>query len=241
MCGRFVMATPVAEIGRMFGVQERPNLQARYNVAPTQAVAVVRAGDEGGRRLDLMRWGLVPFWAKDAGIGSKMINARSDGLAEKPAFREAVRRRRALIPADGFYEWRTIGCGDRTEKRPLYFRRRDGLPLAFAGLWESWKGPKGGEALPEPMLTASIVTTDANATLREIHDRMPVVLPESDWDEWLSPDTGLERALSLLRPAADDLLEALPVSTRVNSVRNEGPELILPDAPPPPPAQGMLL
>jgi len=225
------MATPVAELGRMFGFAERPNLAARYNVAPTQEIATVQTrgdgdGDGEARQLTLMRWGLVPFWAKDLSIGSKMINARDDGLAEKPAFREAVRRRRCLIPADGFYEWQTV----EGRKQPLYIRRRDGRQLAFAGLWESWKGPKGEPPLAEPVLSATIVTTSANATLRPVHDRMPVILDEADWPLWLDVSASAGDALRLLRPAADDLLETVPVSTRVNSVRNEGPELILPEA-----------
>lgn len=235
MCGRFVLATPVAEIGRLFGVSDRPNLEARWNVAPTQTIAAIRhrpEGEEapsGPRQLVPMRWGLVPFWAKDAGIGSKMINARSDTLAEKPAFREAFRRRRALIPADGFYEWLAVGA----KKQPYYIRPRAAggsaaRMLAFAGLWETWRGPKGEPPLPEPLLTATIVTTDTNGTLSFLHDRMPVILDAADWDAWLDPATPLEKAQALLRPAPDDLLEAVTVSTAVNSVRNEGPDLIQP-------------
>ncbi|WP_119678126.1 SOS response-associated peptidase [Indioceanicola profundi] len=232
MCGRFVLASPVAEIGRVFGVAERPNLEARWNVAPTQTIATIRARSagedgeaaEGGRQLVPMRWGLVPFWAKDAGIGSKMINARADTLAEKPAFREAFRRRRVLIPADGFYEWQAVGG----KKQPYYIRPRNGGMLAFAGLWESWRGPKGEPPLPEPLLTATIVTTDTNRALSFLHDRMPVILDAGNWDAWLDPATPPQRLQDLLRPAADDLLETVPVSTAVNSVRNEGEELIRP-------------
>lgn len=220
------MATPVAELGRMFGFPERLNLAPRWNVAPTQEVPVLRAageGDEPGPHLVPMRWGLVPFWAKDAGIGSKMINARADTLAQKPAFREALKRRRAVLPADGFYEWRLEGG----KKMPLYIRRRDGLPLAFAGLWESWKGPKEAP-LPQPLLTATIVTTDANAPLRALHDRMPVILDPDGWRRWLDPATPVAEAEALLRPAPDDLLELIPVSTRVNSVRNDDAACIAP-------------
>lgn len=220
------MATPVAELGRMFGFPERLNLAPRWNVAPTQEVPVLRAagdGDEPGPHLVPMRWGLVPFWAKDAAIGSKMINARADTLAQKPAFREALKRRRAVLPADGFYEWRLEGG----KKMPLYIRRRDGLPLAFAGLWESWKGPKEAP-LPQPLLTATIVTTDANAPLRALHDRMPVILDPDGWRRWLDPATPVAEAEALLKPAPDDLLELIPVSTRVNSVRNDDAACIAP-------------
>jgi len=228
MCGRFVVATPVAEMGRIFGFPERPNLAPRWNVAPTQEIPVIRreVGDAGagdGRHLSMMRWGLVPFWAKDAGIGSKMINARADGVADKPAFREAYRRRRCLIPADGFYEWQALPGG---KKQPLYIRRRDGRPIAFAGLWECWRGPKGGAPLDHPLFTATIVTTDANTLMRQVHDRMPVILEEADWDHWL--DAGATGGEALMRPAAEDVLELFPVSTRVGSVRNDGPDLIQP-------------
>ncbi|ACI99003.1 SOS response-associated peptidase [Rhodospirillum centenum] len=245
MCGRFVMATPVAELARLFGVPERPNLAPRWNVAPTQEIAVIRArppSEEGDRcdgangtgkpgadprpaaRLVPMRWGLVPFWAKDAGIGARLINARADTLAEKPAFREALKHRRCLIPADGFYEW----SGAAGRKQPHYIRRRDGGLLAFAGLWESWHGPKGELPLDPPLLTATIVTTEANATLRPLHGRMPVILAEADRGRWLDPATPVGEALALLRPAADDLLGTVPVSPRVNAVRNDDAACIRP-------------
>ncbi|MFM2041701.1 MAG: hypothetical protein RLY86_277 [Pseudomonadota bacterium] len=225
MCGRFVLATPVAEIGRLFGTEERPNLPARWNIAPTLPIATIRAGEgqtgEARRELVLMRWGLVPFWAKDPAIGSRMINARADTLAEKPAFREAFRRRRVLIPVDGFYEWETDGKA----KQPHYIRARAGGMLAFAGLWESWRGPIASDP---PLLSAAIVTTEANATLRFLHDRMPVILDPADWPRWLDPTAPPDALQALLRPAADDLLETVPVSPAVNSVRNEGEALILP-------------
>lgn len=224
MCGRFVQATPVAELARMFGFAERPNLAPRYNVAPTQEIAVIR-GDEdaGGRQLVPMRWGLVPFWAKDLSIGAKMINARADGITEKPAFREAFRRRRALIPADGFYEWQTLDG----KKQPYYIRAANGEPLVFAGLWESWRGPKE-EPLEQPLLTATIITTDANEFMRGVHDRMPMILERGDWEAWLDRKSTAPDLASMLKPAAEELLVATPVSTRVNSVRNEGADLIEP-------------
>lgn len=220
------MATPVAELGRLFGFPERPNLAARWNVAPTQEVSVMRAaaeGEEPGLHLTTMRWGLVPFWAKDAAIGSRMINARADTLAEKPAFREAFRRRRALVPADGFYEWREEGG----RKMPLYIRSTDGRPLVFAGLWERWSGPKDAP-LEAPLVTVTIVTTDANTPLRSLHDRMPVILDDEGMRRWADPATPAAEAAALLRPAADDLLELVPVSTRVNSVRNDDAACIAP-------------
>lgn len=245
------MATPVAELARLFGVPERPNLAPRWNVAPTQEIAVIRArppagedgdGQEGAdhrpaAQLVPMRWGLVPFWAKDAGIGARMINARADTLAEKPAFREALKRRRCLIPADGFYEW----SGGAGRKQPHYIHRRDGGLLAFAGLWESWRGPKGEPPLDPPLLTATIVTTEANATLRTLHERMPVILPEGDHARWLDPATPPEQALALLRPAADDLLLAVPVSPRVNAVRNDDADCIRPLVAEDGPGEGRLL
>lgn len=232
MCGRFVQATPVAELARMFGFPELLNLEPNWNVAPTQDVAVVGRGEDGGRHLRTMRWGLVPFWAKDVGIGSKMINARADGIAEKPAFREAFKRKRLIIPADGFYEWQ---AGEGGKKQPLYFKPADGRPLAFAGLWESWKGPKEAP-LDKALFTTTIITTDANAFMRPIHDRMPMILEAGDWDTWLDPEADRDTLLSLLKPAREGGLVAVPVSTRVNSVRNQGPDLVEPVG-----AQGSLI
>ena len=180
MCGRFLLHAPVEVLQRAFGFAERPNLQPRYNIAPTQTVAIVRRKDDGGgRELALVRWGLIPSWAKDASIGGRLINARAETVAEKPAFRGAFRRRRALVPADGFYEWRKRE-GDRP-KQPLLIRRRDGQPFALAGLWEHWRGPEG------EVQTCTIVTTAANVVLAPIHDRMPVILDPASYDRWLDP------------------------------------------------------
>lgn len=226
MCGRFVLATPVSELQRAFGFADAPNLPARYNVAPTQDVAVVVAAEGGGRSLAAMRWGLVPFWAGDPSVGSRMINARGETAAEKPAFRAAFRQRRCLVPADGFYEWEVAGKA----KRPVLIRRRDRAPLAFAGLWEVWRGPKGGPALEVPLRTVTIVTTAANDDLRHLHDRMPVILDAAGQAEWLDPATTAEAAAGLVRAAPVGLLDTLAVSTRVNSVRNDDPSLIEPEA-----------
>ena len=224
-----LLTTPVSELQKLFQFPEAPNLAQRWNIAPTQDIAAVRRdGDE--KHLALLRWGLVPHWADDPSIGSRMINARAETLADKPAFRTAFRQRRCLIPIDGFYEWKALEGGKR--KQPYAIRRRDRAPLALAGLWESWPGPKG-QPLPQPMQTAAIVTTTANAVLRPLHERMPVVVAPEDWDLWLDPAAPVPMVQGLLRPAPDADLEAYPVSTPVNSVRNADQSCIVPfDAPP---------
>jgi putative SOS response-associated peptidase YedK len=226
MCGRFLLHSPLAELQRAFRFAGRPNLEPRFNVAPTQRVAIVRlaAGDGGTsrRELALVRWGLVPAWAKDPAIGSRMINARAEGIAGKPAFRAAFRQRRALVPADGFYEWKRMEGG---RKQPMLVRRRDRRPFAFAGLWESWRGPDGA-----PLETMTIVTTEPNGLMAGIHDRMPVILGEDDHEAWLDP--GRPGGAALLRPCPAGWLEAVPVSTRVNSPRNDDAALVEPEPEP---------
>lgn len=227
MCGRFVLATPVSELARAFGFADAPNLPARYNVAPTQEIAAVAVGKDGTRKLVPMRWGLVPRWADDPSIGSRMINARSETAPGKPAFRDAWRRRRCLIPADGFYEWAPAAeAGGR--KRPMLIRRRDRAPMAFAGLWETWRGPKAGPPLDPPMVSATILTTSANVALRGLHDRMPAILDDASQAAWLDADTPEDALPALIRPAADDLLDAVEVSARVNSVRNDDADCVRP-------------
>jgi len=222
MCGRFILTTPIEALAEIFGFSERPNLAPRHNIAPTQLVAAVRSGEDGVRHLAVLRWGLVPFWAKDTSIGARMINARGESVAEKPAFRAAFRHRRCLIPADGFYEWKKAPDGG---KQPFLIRRPSGGAFAFAGLWESWEDQDSGELLE----SCSIITTEANATLEPIHHRMPVILDEAGRAEWLAPGSERGRELqALLKPAADDLLEAFPVSRAVNKVANDGPELLEP-------------
>lgn len=200
----------------LFGYLDEPAFPPRYNIAPSQPVPVViREGGE--RRFLLVRWGLVPSWAKEM-PQSLLINARAETIAEKPSFRGAFRHRRALMPADGFYEWKAEGRGP---KQPYFIRRRDGAPFAMAALWEHWMDPHGSE-----LDTCAAVTAEANATLMPIHHRMPVILPEKDWDLWLDPAATEKELLALLRPAPDDLLEAIPVSTRINRAANDDPSLI---------------
>jgi putative SOS response-associated peptidase YedK len=221
MCGRYVITSSPAAIRALFGYPEQPNFPARYNVAPTQPIPVVRL-HEGKRQFVLMRWGLIPSWVKDPKTFSLLINARGDSVIDKPAFRAAMRRRRCLIPADGFYEWKETGG----RKRPYFVHLRQGGPFAFAGLWETWTGPNG-----EEMDTAAVVTTSANRTLAAIHDRMPVVVPPEAFDLWLdSAKVDAQTAAALIAPAREDLFEAYEISTAVNRVANDSPELIQPAA-----------
>jgi putative SOS response-associated peptidase YedK len=222
MCGRYAFFSPSEAVKRIFSLEGVPELEPRYNVAPTQAVAAVRAGEEGRRDFVMLHWGLVPRWAKERAIGNRMINARAESVAEKPAFRDAFRKRRCLVLADGWYEWQVAPGG----KRPWFVRLKDGRPFAFAGLWERWKDPANGAMLE----SCTIVTTDASESLRKIHERMPVVLGEADWDRWL--DTAFsdaDKLLELLVPFDPKSLEAWPVSREVNAPKNEGPALIVPE------------
>jgi putative SOS response-associated peptidase YedK len=233
MCGRFVSASSPDEIARYFDA-EAPEalLEPSYNVAPTNDVYAV-LNDGGVRRLDAFHWGLVPIWAKDPRQGSKMINARAETLAAKNAYKPAFKRRRCIIPADGFYEWKKIP-GQKT-KEPHFIHRPDGEPLAFAGLWEVWRGP---DKQGDPLRSCTIVTTSANETMEPLHDRMPVILPASAWEEWLDPaNDDLETLGKLLVPAPPEVIVTHPVSTEVNSVRNKGAELIEPVPPTPAPEQ----
>jgi putative SOS response-associated peptidase YedK len=220
MCGRYVIKTPPALMRQAFGYGEQPNFPPRYNVAPTQPIPVVRLVD-GRRSFALLRWGLIPSWVKDPRGFSLLINARAESVLEKPAFRNAMRRRRCLIPADGFYEWQRDG----ERKRP-HVARPKGL-VAFAGLWEPWMGPNG-----EEVDTACIVTTAANRTLRPLHDRMPAVIPPEAFDLWLDcVNVEAETAAALLVPAPEDLFEAYEISTAVNRTANDSADLMEPLAP----------
>ncbi|WP_436642985.1 SOS response-associated peptidase [Microbaculum sp. FT89] len=220
MCGRYSLSLPPQEIRAFFGFPEQPNYPPRYNIAPTQPIAVVRLV-HGQRSFALMRWGLLPSWLKDPKGFPTLINARGDTVATKPAFRGAMRHHRCLIPADGFYEWQKTDLG---RKVPHLIRRPDRGPFAFAGLWETWLGADGSE-----LDTATIVTTDANKTLMPLHDRMPVVVQPRDFDRWLDAEANAPKDVAdILEPAPEDYFEAFPISTRVNSVANDDPAIQTP-------------
>jgi putative SOS response-associated peptidase YedK len=220
MCGRFTLTSPAETIAEQFQLPEVPSLSPRYNIAPTQPVAAVRRQPgNGGRELAVLRWGLVPFWAKDPKIGSRMINARSETVAEKRSFRAAFRRRRCLVVADGFYEWQRRERG----KQPFFIRLRDERPFAFAGLWEHWEGPAGA------LESCTVLTTEPNDLMRPLHSRMPVILPPEHYDLWLDP--GVQEAgllQPLLRPYPFEDMMAYPISTWVNRPANDGPRCIEP-------------
>jgi putative SOS response-associated peptidase YedK len=226
MCGRFTLRTPLKEVAGAFDLEPQAFRRddgghERYNIAPSQEIAAVRRHEAGGREAAWLRWGLVPSWADDAAIGNRMINARSETAATKPAFREAFRRRRCLVAADGFYEWKR----GAKPKQPYYIRLVEDGPFAFAGLWERWHR---GEAVIE---SCTILTSDANELVASLHDRMPVILDPDDYDAWLDPDVkDTARLTALLAPFPAGRMTAYAVSTAVNSPRHEGPELIAPAA-----------
>lgn len=218
MCGRYELHTNPAAIALAFGLAWPPEIHPRYNIAPTQQVPIVRVNAAGERELVQMRWGMVPRWARDPSIGARMINARAESVAAKPAYRIAFRRHRCLLPADGFYEWRTRADGSR---RPVRVGMKDGSVFGLAGLYERWLSPEG-----EPLDTCAVITTAANALLAPLHDRMPVIVPRDAYDEWLDPATGDPEAL--LAPFPGDALTWWPVSMRVNSVKNDDAACIEP-------------
>lgn len=219
MCGRYSLKADISQLAMRFefaadDVVHKP----AYNIAPTQQVLTVTNND-GERHAEYMRWGLIPFWAKDMKIGYRMINARGETVAEKPSFRAALRKRRCLILADGFYEWQKLGG---KQKRPMRITLKSGEPFAFAGLWETWKDPAG-----ELVKSCTIITTSANEFLSPIHERMPVILPREQESFWLDREIEDPVALSsAIASYADDELDAFEVSTLVNNTRNNGPELI---------------
>lgn len=215
MCGRFTLRTPLNVLIEQFELAEAASLRPRFNIAPTQTVAVVRQpSGTSARHLSLLRWGLVPAWAQDLRIGARLINARAETVAEKPAFRAAFKSRRCLIPADGYYEWQKTGA----RKQPYFIRLQDDRPFALAGLWERWSGSEGDP----PLETCTIITTAANGTTASIHDRMPAILAQDDYSLWLDPDLQDRPALEqLLRPFDAQPMCAIAVSTHVNNVRHD--------------------
>lgn len=219
MCARFVLFTPPEMLAVRFSLPQVPALTPRYNVAPSQEIPVVGAKANGqGRGLAMFRWGLIPSWSADAS-GPKPVNAKSETVAELPSFRDSFRRRRCLIPADGFYEWVTTPTG----KQPLYHRFLDGRTIAFAGIWDVWNNGT------EKRFTCALLTTTANELVAQVHDRMPVILPESDWDTWLDADlTDPTRLKPLLKPHPAEGMAITPVDRRVNNARVEGPECLTP-------------
>ncbi|BCX81072.1 hypothetical protein MIT9_P0650 [Methylomarinovum caldicuralii] len=220
MCGRFFLTASGEEIRRTFATVNTIDWQPRYNIAPSQPIPQVRR-DAPGRLAELARWGLIPFWAKDAQIGQRLINARAENLHERPAFRAALRRRRCLIPASGFYEWARSG----RRKQPYAVVPRDGRLIAFAGLWEDWRNPE----TEETVRSCVIITTDANETLKPLHHRMPVVLEPEHWNTWLDPSHPAPQ--TLLRPCRDTLLRTYPVSTYVNNPHHDDPRCLAPQEP----------
>jgi putative SOS response-associated peptidase YedK len=217
MCGRYVVSSAPEVIRALFQYAEQPNFPPRYNIAPTQPIPIVRL-HEGVRQFALVRWGLLPSWVKDPKTFSLVINARGESVLEKPAFRNAMRRRRCLIPADGFYEWTQTGG----RKQPYFVHAKSGGPLALAGLWETWTGPNG-----EELETAAIVTTNANKLLSDVHDRMPVIVPPDAFNMWLDcAAVDAKTAEALIMPAPEHLLELYPISTAVNRVANDDAKLL---------------
>ena len=242
MCGRFVSATPAAEIADYFGAQPPEiELPANYNVAPTTEVYVVGKGNGGDARMRVMHWGLVPPWAADTSGASRLINARSETVTVKPSFRSAFRRRRCIMPVDGFYEWTTVPGAAR--KQPVFIHSPDGSPLALAALWEFWRPPDAEPDAPG-LFSCCILTCAANRYISEVHDRMPVLLRRESWSAWMTADADDPELEELMTPAPDDALVRHPVSTDVNSTRNNGPHLLVPVEPEPVgeiPGQGTLL
>jgi putative SOS response-associated peptidase YedK len=218
MCGRFALFSPAEVVAGEFGLDAPPPLAARYNIAPTQPVLAIRQGADGRPQSTFFQWGLIPGWDKELRMAGKLINARSETAAEKPSFRAALRYRRCIIPADGFYEWQKMNG----RKQPYFIRHRDERPLAIAAIWEHWQGADGSE-----FETCALLTTSANELMRPLHERMPVLLEPEDYGLWL--DTAVQKSdqiQHLLRPCPADLMRAYPVSTHVNNVRNDDPRCI---------------
>lgn len=226
MCGRYASLTGVEPLVEIFDI-DVPTFDAwprRYNVAPTQQAPVILRGREGERRLGTLRWGLIPSWAREASIGSRMINARSETVASKPAFRDAYRSRRCLVPIDHFYEWRRDEPDNpEGSKTPFLIRPASGAPFAVAGLWESWRPPAG-----EALYTFTLLTTTPSRWMSQLHDRMPVVIQKSEWGTWLAPDAVPAELEGLMKPAPESFFEAFEISRAVNSPRNDDPAVAEP-------------
>lgn len=222
MCGRYTLRVSPVELAEIFDSLRTIEWSPRYNIAPTQTVAAVRRATQSAtRELVLLKWGLIPSWADDPKIGSSLINARAETVATKPAFRSAMKRKRCLIPADGFYEWQAVP--GQKAKQPFYVGVRDLPVFAFAGLWEHWTNPAG-----TPVETCTIITTDANELMQSVHTRMPVILDPGDYDLWLDCDGHAPaEVLPLLKPFPAERMQLAPVSTLVNSPRNDRPECIV--------------
>jgi len=247
VCGRYAAARDAAEIAEWFEAEQLPavELPHRYNVAPTNEVYIVR-DEDGTRAVDTARWGLIPSWSKDASHASRMINARAETVASKPAYRSAFRKRRCLVPADGYYEWRAPTTDPKVSgkgvKQPFFIHAADGQPLAMAGIFEFWADGVSSA----PVTSCSILTQESVGELATIHDRMPVLVPQSLWAQWLDPASVdpqelLEEIIEVDRRGIDELVTSYPVSTRVNKPGNEGPELITPTDSRDAPAQGNAL
>jgi putative SOS response-associated peptidase YedK len=220
MCGRYSLGVSAEVLAQAFRLASVPQLLPRYNIAPTQAVPIIRVERDGQRHLHLLHWGLIPWWADDPKVGNRMINARSESADKAPAFRQAFQQRRCLIPADAFYEWQKRG----TRKQPYLVRMRDGRPFAFAGLWERWRG-KGDEKIE----SFTILTTEPNEVTSPLHDRMPAIVDPADYEKWLDPRQQSAEALKeMLRPPPADQMEAFPISARVNKPENDDPEIVKP-------------
>ncbi len=221
MCGRFVLMTPSKSLAERFLVEEILEEGPRYNIAPTQMVAIIRLNAQTRRReLRMVKWGLIPYWTKDSSIGHKLINARCESVHEKPAFRTAFKLRRCLVPTDGYYDWKKTG----KSRQPYLFRMADGSPYAFAGLWEKWKSPEG-----EITESCTIITTPSNEFVASVHDRMPAILKPEDYGTWLDPNIrDPEVLLKLLTPFPSELMVGTPVSSKVNKATYEGPDCIEP-------------
>ena len=218
MCGRFVLKAPFNELVRLYGLTNNVNLEPRYNIPPTEDVAVVRSRD-GKRTLDMLRWGLVPWWAKDLKVSFSNINAKAETVAEKPAFRDAFKERRCIIPADGFYEWKKL---DAKTKQPYAIVMKDRSVFGFAGLWERWKDKASGQTIQ----SCTIITTQPNEVCAPIHDRMPAILAPKDYARWLGEEPAdPPHLMMMLKPYPAEVMEAYPVSSRVGSVKNTEAEL----------------